>query len=139
MTYLKIGVFAAAVIVVVSLYVAERWRSRRMLERLLAGRERVPADEFGSRHYNDATRAEIAAFVLHILEDRTGHTFTRALPADAFVDDLHIDELDSLVLVEIITEAEKRFSVTISDVEAERTRTIDDFVQLVHAKLARHS
>jgi acyl carrier protein len=139
MTFIKIGAFAAVVAAVVVLYVVDRWRNRRALAQLLASREPVSSAGFGHRHYADAVRAEIATFALSMLEECTGYDFTGALPGDDFVVDLRIEELDSLVAVELITAAEQRYSITISNPEAQRTRTIDDFVQLVYAKVAARS
>ena len=135
MEHLQILAFVAAIVVVVGLYVIYEWRLRRDLKRTLKAREPVAASDFGATHYSDDTTALVATFVLGKLEELTGHDLTGALPQDRIVADLHLDEIDSLATVEILNEIEARFGVSISDQEAAATRTLDDVVRVVTAKV----
>jgi acyl carrier protein len=129
----KIAAFAVALAVVCGLVFVQQIRMKRRLKSRLAGRETVPAAEFGFRNYTDAARAEIATFILQKIEEITGYDFTGALPTDRWSDDLHIDELDSLVSVEIIQEVEQRFGIVIDNADAKQVKTLGDFV-VVYAK-----
>jgi acyl carrier protein len=130
----KIAAFAVALAAVIGLYVAQHISMKRRLKSMLAAREPIPAADFGSRHYPDATRAEIATFILQKVEEITGYDFTGALPSDRWTDDLHLDELDSLVSVEILREVERRFGIAIDDAEATKVKTLGDLVELVSSK-----
>jgi acyl carrier protein len=135
MTQTQITAFVTGIIVVVTLYVTYHRRLRRERNRLLQSRAPVAALEFGATYYGtDPSKAEIASFILLKFEELTGYQFTGALPQDRIVDDLRVDELDSLATVEIIHEVETRFSVNVTDVEAAATRTLGDFIELVAAK-----
>jgi len=131
----KIAAFAIALAVVVGLFIAQQIGMKRLLKSMLASREPIRATEFGSRHYTDPAKAEIATFILQKIEEICGYDFTGALPTDRWNDDLHIDELDSLVSVEIIQEVERRFGIVISDVEATQVKTIGDFVEVVYSNM----
>jgi acyl carrier protein len=131
----KIAAFAVALLLVSGLFVTHHLRRTRRLRQTLAGREPVPAVDFGSRYYTDATAAEAGRFVVATLQELTGYELTGVLPSDRIVADLDLDELDSLAAVEVITAVEARFAIDISDEEAIRTKTIHDFVELVVAKI----
>jgi acyl carrier protein len=130
----KIAAFALAVPTLIGLFIVQHISMKRRLKSMLAAREPIPAWEFGSRHYTDSARAEIATFILHKIEEITGYDFTGALPSDRWTDDLHLDELDSLVSVEILHEVERRFGIAIDDAEATQVKTLGDLVELVSSK-----
>lgn len=135
MEHLQILAIVLAIVVVVGLYVVYEWRLRRDLKRTLRAREPVVAADFGAVHYSDDTKARVATFVLGKFEELTGYNLTGALPQDRIVADLHLDEIDSLATIEILSEIEAKFGVSITDEEAAATRTLDDVVQLVSAKV----
>jgi acyl carrier protein len=139
MDEVKIAAFALAIVVLAGLYAAHRISMKRRLKLMLASREPTSAAEFGSRYYTDAAKAEIATFILQRIEEITGHDFTGALPSDRWTDDLHVDELDSMVSVEIIQEVEQRFGIDIHNAEAQQVKTLGDFVELVSAKRSQSS
>ena len=133
----QILAFAAALAVVIMLYVAYHLRLKRDLNRTLVGRQPVSASEFGPRHYADPGEAEVGTFIVTKFEELTGYELTGVIPQDRIVNDLHLDELDSVATAEIITEVEARFGVRITNAEAAATKTLDDFVELVSAKRRR--
>ncbi|SRR5258706_4077597 len=130
----QIFAFAAATGVVIMLYVVYHLRLKRDLKRMLGSRQPVTANNFGRAHYADPVKAEIGSFIVSKLEELSGIELTGTLPHDRIIGDLHLDELDSLATVEIITEVEARFGVKITDTEAAATKTLGDFVELVSAK-----
>lgn len=109
----RIAAFAVAIAVVCGLFVAQQISRKRRLRSMLVARPRVRATEFGSHYYADPKRAEIASFILQKIEEITGYDFTGALPGDRWSEDLHLDELDSLVSVQIITEVGRRFGIDV--------------------------
>jgi acyl carrier protein len=130
----KVLAFFVAVVAVCALCVVYQKGIKRAVARTLAGREPVPAPEFGTRYYSDRKRAEIATFIVAKLEELTGYQLTGVLPSDRIIADLRIDELDSLATVEIITEVESQFTIKITNEEAAQAHTIAEFVELVAAK-----
>jgi acyl carrier protein len=130
----KIAAFAIGIAAVCGLVVVQQISTKRRLKSILASRERILAAEFGSRYYTDATKAEIATFILQKIEEITGYDFTGALPSDHWTGDLHIDQLDSQASVEILHEVEQRFGIAINNAEAKQVKTLGDFVELVSSK-----
>ena len=133
----KIAAFLVALVVLAGLFVLYYVRLKRAVKQKLAAREQVPALEFGARYYSDPRKAEIGSFIVVKLQQLTGYDFTGVVPSDRFVTDLHLHELDSLATVEIITEIESRFRITISDDEALHVQSFGDFVDLVFSKTLR--
>ncbi len=133
----KIAAFVAALIFVVCMALVQQASMKRRLRAMLASREPVPSSEFGSRYYTDPTKSEIATFIVRKIEILTGYDFAGALPSDRLTKDLHLEDLDSTVLVEIVVEVEQRFEIGIENGEASRIKTIDDFVEVVYSKLAQ--
>ena len=107
---------------------------KRTFARKFAGREQVPVGQFGLRHYADPHKAEIAAFIAITLQELIGYDLTGMTPADRFIEDLHLEDIDSMAAVDILTEVETRFSVKITDTEAAQVQTIHDLVELVASK-----
>lgn len=130
----QIFAFAAALGIVIMLYIAYHLRLKRDLKRMLAGRQPVTATGFGPRYYADPGKAEVGSFIVSKFEELAGYGLTGVNPQDRIVNDLHLDELDSLSTVEIITEVEAKFGVKITDTEAVATKTLNDFVELVSSK-----
>lgn len=73
--------------------------------------------------------------VLVMLRDMLGLDHTDLYPkSQSLVDDLGCDELD---LVEVIMEIEKEFDLSISDDKVDRTRTVQDLIDLVVSEKGR--
>ncbi|MEA2414210.1 MAG: hypothetical protein QOI58_867 [Thermoanaerobaculia bacterium] len=130
----KIAAFAIAIAAICGLFAVQQRSMKRRLRSTLAAREPIPAADFGSRNYPDTARAEIAPFIAQTIEEITGYDFTGALPSDRWTDDLHLDQLDALVSVEIIQEVERQFGIAISSAEATQVKTLGDFVEVVASK-----
>ncbi|HKS23888.1 MAG TPA: phosphopantetheine-binding protein [Thermoanaerobaculia bacterium] len=126
---LKAAAFVAALVVVSAMYVVSHARLRRRIRRNLGERSEIA-------QWPDADRAEIATFILGKLAEVTGLDLMHALPSDRFAD-LQIDEFDSMASVEIITEVESRYGITISNEEAKQMQTLGDFVELVVNRVRR--
>ena len=130
------AVFAVLLFVCGCVLVYHRGLKRR-LRKTLANREPVSPLRFGARHYADPRKAEIGSFILAKFQELTGYDLAGVVPSDRLVADLHLDELDSLALTEILTEVEGQFAIRIDDEEAAGIRTIGDFVEIVASKSQR--
>jgi acyl carrier protein len=78
------------------------------------------------------TREEIYDQIKEMLVEQLGVDEADVKDAASFADDLDADSLD---LVELIMEMEDKFSVKISDEEAEKIRTVGQAVDFVAARV----
>ncbi|GBE57553.1 acyl carrier protein [bacterium BMS3Abin01] len=76
------------------------------------------------------TKDEIFGQVKEIMVEQLGVDEAEVTLAASFQDDLDADSLD---LVELIMEMEDKFSIKISDEEAEKIKTVNDAVEYVAA------
>ena len=60
---------------------------------------------------------------------------TGILPADRFVDDLRMDDLDSMSLVELTIHLEKEFEVDIPDGRLREIKTFGELVDEIHDRI----
>jgi acyl carrier protein len=96
----------------------------------MAGRPALSETEFGKRYF-PPDRAEIAArlrkiFFRHIIVD-----LSQLQPNDRFVEDLRMDELDSMSTVGFVIEVEKEFGIKIPDATAEKMTVFQSVVDYV--------
>jgi acyl carrier protein len=75
-----------------------------------------------------ASQQEILAGLAAVVEEITGITADRVVPAASFADDL---DVDSLSMVEIVVAAEQRFGVHIPDDDVQGLRTVGDAVDYI--------
>ena len=127
-----------AVLFVVGLIVLGLWLHGRSNLRLaaqhMAGRDPLAAAEFG-REFFPERQAPIAARLRELLAAETAVELERMHPDDRPVQDLKIDELDSLALVEFVMAVEKEYRVKLPDAELARARTFRDVVELVSQRV----
>ena len=76
------------------------------------------------------TKDEIFGQVKEIMVEQLGVDEAEVTLAASFQDDLDADSLD---LVELIMEMEDKFSIKISDEEAEKIKSVNDAVEYVAA------
>jgi acyl carrier protein len=86
--------------------------------------------EFG-QHYFNPDRTDIAARTRKILQRHNDVDLARLHPDDRLVEDIRMDELDSLSTVEFVIEIEKEFGIRISDADATKMRSLRDVVDYV--------
>ena len=72
--------------------------------------------------------AEIEAKVKAIIVDKLGVEESEVTPEASFTNDLGADSLDT---VELITEFEKQFGITIPDDQAEKISTVADAISYI--------
>lgn len=86
--------------------------------------------EFG-RHYFEPDRADIAARARKILQQHINVDVARLRPDDKLVEDIRMDELDSMSTVEFVIELEKEFGIKVPDANAAKMRSLRDVVDYI--------
>ena len=127
--HLKLALMGGGVVLIgVGVFLHE-WSNRRRARRLLATRPALDLAAFGRAYFGEsARRALLASQVRKVLAEHVPYSLDGLGPDDAFVRDLRMDELDSMSLVELVVDLEKRFGIMIPDEDAQ---SILNFRQLV--------
>lgn len=80
-----------------------------------------------------ADRAFIRKTLIDILEADTGETFTDLAEEDHLREGLGLDSVD---VVSVISQVERRFHIRLTHEELERLVTVGDVLDLLHDKVA---
>jgi acyl carrier protein len=134
------GVVSLALVVLLALVftVVAVWMSYRVprdrVQQQFADRMPLSDEEFGASYF-PARWGKSASRVRQIIGEALGIDMTRTRPSDRFVQDLRIDDLDSLASVEILDKLEEEFGIKITDDEALCIITIEELVRCVASKL----
>ena len=102
----------------------------QIFEEHFHGRPVLSEEEFG-RHYFPPDRAEVAAKLRTILARHVGLDISRMNPTDRFIEDLRMDDFDSMSTVEYIIEIEKEFGIEIPNSAAQKMTTFQGLVDYV--------
>jgi len=132
LTVIPLSVLCIAASVAVVILFEHGQRSR--IKPQMSSRLPLSNEAFGATYF-PAIWAKAASRIRCIVGEELDMGISRALPSDRFVQDLRIDDLDSLAAVTILTRIEKEFGITITDDEAESIITIDQLVSCVAHKL----
>ena len=132
-------VFAGVVVVVVGVWSVRR-ESRAKEQKTkdaFAGRDPLSSDAFYDRYFRGlGVEREVVVGIRKILEEHLGADMSCLRAEDDFSQNLSFFwDFDSMANVEIIIAIEEHFQIRITDVEAEKTRTVSDLVQLVSGKV----
>ena len=76
---------------------------------------------------------DILTQVRDVIIDKLGVEAEKVLPEARFIEDLGADSLDT---VELIMGLEDKFSLEISDEEAEKIRTVGDAISFIQSRVA---
>ena len=135
-------VFTSAIVVGIAIFAvvlsrSETRKRNRKFEAVFSGRERLAVDQFYEKYFKDnGVPLRVVAGVRKILEEQLLADMSRLTDTDDFSKNLNFFfYFDSMADVEIACALEKEFVINISDDEAEKTKTINDIVQLVCRKL----
>lgn len=127
--YVKLTLLGGAVIVIGGGVLLHEWSNRRRASRLLGMRPALDPAAFGRAYFGESKRrAFLAAQIREVLAKHVPYGLEGLGPDDAFVQDLRMDELDSMSTVELVLSLEQRFRIKIPDVDAQGILT---FRQLV--------
>ncbi len=132
LTVIPLSVLCIAASIAVVILFEHGQRSR--MERQMSSRVSLSNEAFGATYF-PAIWAKAASRIRCIVGEELDIDISRALPSDRFVEDLRIDNLDSLAAVTIVTTIEKEFGITITDDEAQSIITIEQLVYCVGSKL----
>ena len=94
------------------------------------GRPVLTAEEFAG-HYFPPEQMEIAARLRRILADHFEVDISKMSPTDRFVEDLLMDDFDSIATVDFAIATEKEFGIEIPDSVAEKLETFQSVVDYV--------
>ncbi len=110
--------------------------NRRRARRLLASRPQLSRDEFGQAYFGESPgRAALAAELREMLGHHVPFQLDGLAADDALVQDLRMDELDSMSTVEFLLEVEERFGTKVPDSVAETLRTLRDLVDYLEHRV----
>lgn len=120
------------------LFLVHGRRQRARVQRKLAGRPQLSPAEFGRRFApGSESKAAVATRVRAVIDSVVQHiplNTAGLLPSDKFVQDLNLEDLDSMASVELAVALEKEFGIPIPDSEAEKMRTTADIVEYFHSR-----
>ena len=105
-------------------------QEKQRIEAYFAGRPVLGEKEFGE-HYFPPDRAGIAAKLRKLLANHVGIDISRMNPTDRFIEDLLMDDFDSMSTVEFVVEIEKEFGIEIPNDVAEKMTTFQNVVDYV--------
>jgi acyl carrier protein len=107
------------------------------INKIFEGRNKLTPDEFYEKYYSDKGIPKyIIIDILKLLEAELETDLSRLMPDDDFSKNLrYLFEFDSMADVEIIESIENKFSLNISDTEAESIKTINDLVFFVNNRV----
>ncbi len=111
---------------------------RQKIEKHFAGRPILNPTEF-AQHYFPPDRVVIAAKLRAILTRHVSSDLTRMNPQDRFIEDLLMDDHDSMATVDFIIAIEKEFNIEIPNAAAEKMQTFQDVVNYVAEAVNPHS
>ncbi len=100
----------------------------------MSSRAPLSDEAFGATYF-PAKWATTASKIRRIVGEQLDIDVNRALPSDRFVQDLRIDDLDSLAAVTIVMKVEEEFGITITDNDTQSIITIEQLVNCVASKL----
>lgn len=109
---------------------ASHEQEKQHFNKLFEDRPVLKEKEFGE-HYFSPERAEIAIRLREILARHTQIDLSRMSPDDRFIEDLKMDDFDSLSTVNFIIEIEKEFGIEIPDSVAEKMINLQNVVDYV--------
>jgi acyl carrier protein len=114
----------------------ENQGKRKAIENCFKGRTPLMSELFYEQHFaNTGIPSEIVLGVKEVLEYELGADLSRMKKSDDFSKNLNFFwNYDSLASVSIVCALEDKFSIKISDQEAENAQTIEDVILLVHQK-----
>lgn len=135
---MKAALGLAIVVLVVVLWLhSESRRVARKVEIAFKGRGHLSDEEFFETYYQGSgIPIDIVKGVRGVLAEALHEDVSRVIPTDDFSGNLNfLLDAEPETDVAIVEGLETRFDIRISKQEAERTRTVDDIIHLVHAKV----
>jgi acyl carrier protein len=142
--YVLLQIVLMVVIVIVAaipfVRLRERWR-RKKIEEVFADRQRLDERAFYERYFQSrGIPFFVVSKVRAILEEELRTDLSRLSAGDDFKKNLSFFwQYDSMADDEIVSRLEEEFNIKITDVEAGKTNTVDDLVNLVWLKVQQRT
>ncbi|MDX2368120.1 MAG: acyl carrier protein [Colwellia sp.] len=136
---MEYAVVVVIVLVVISLFIKKDDKNRKVeIGKIFEGRKKLTPVEFYEKYYSDKGIPKyIILDILNLLEDELEADLSQLEPDDDFSKNLrYLFEFDSMADVEVIESIESKFSIKISDSEAENIKTINDLVLFVNNRVS---
>lgn len=115
-------------------------RMRRLREDRLAKNPALTSEVFAQTFFpSPPQRTEIAARVHRIfiaIEGTSRIGLCRVHPDDGIVDDLRIEEFDSMATVEFVIALEQEFKIKLTEAQMAKARTLRDLIDHIVAQTA---
>ncbi|WP_372872517.1 acyl carrier protein [Shewanella sp.] len=107
------------------------------IDKIFEGRMSLSPHEFYETYYSDkAVSEDVVIDIINILETEIETDHSRLIPSDDLSENLrYLFEFDSMADIAVIESVERKFSIKISDMEAENIKTINDLVLFVNSKI----
>ena len=132
--FIIIAIIIAIVLALIGAQLAA-WTTERRSRRHLAGRPTRSADEFGREFFPE--HAEVASRVRDILGEHLPIDLSGLRPEDRPVQDLLMDDMDSMSAEEFVIDVEKEFGIEIPDSDASALRTVNEIVEYIVRQLEK--
>jgi acyl carrier protein len=102
----------------------------------LSQRPQQTPGEFGTQYFGDARgKAKLAERVREILAEHLELPLAGVTAEDRPVQDLMMDDLDSLSVVEFVVQIEKEFKIDLAAKDAEGLRSLREIVEYLYVRL----
>lgn len=127
---------AALVIVPAGLlysYLVHR-RTLTHIQKRLAGSPEISPEGFASAHF-PPEQALVAQRVHRVFLETAQVAVRRAGPDDRLVEDLRLDDLDSMATVEFVLALEKEFGLKLSEAEMAKAKTLREIIIILSERL----
>jgi len=138
----QIGIIIAILLVVgIPMWIYESRAKRKKFEEAFAGREPLDEQTFYETYFQSrGVPADVVIKVRRVLEEVLDADLSRLKAEDDLTRNLgFFFQYDSMADVELVKRLEEEFNIKIADAEAEKTRTVEDIVNLAWFKLRQRA
>jgi len=129
--WIEIGVSVLAISISVLCVSSRDKRLVREVRNTLSKRPQLDSESF-TETYFPVEKQAVARRLWEITKERSVAHITGVAPDDKFVEDLKMDDLDSLSLVEFAIQIEKEFNISLSDERLKSITTLRELVDEVY-------
>jgi acyl carrier protein len=132
---------AVLAVIGIPMWIYESKAKKKKFKAAFAGREPLDEQTFYERYFQArGVPADVVIKVRRILEDVLDADLSRLKAEDDLTKNLSFFfQYDSMADVELVERLEEEFGIGIADAEAEKTRTVEDIVNLVWLKLRQRA
>jgi acyl carrier protein len=132
---------AILIVIAIPLWLWESRAKRKKIEEIFAGRQPLDQRTFYERYFQSrGVPFFVVSKVREILEEELNADLSRLSAEDDFTKNMSFFwHYDSMADVEIVIRLEEEFDIKITDIEAEQTSTVEDWVNLIWLKVKQRA